>query len=203
MFKFPDVGLVREAVRQRGFVAVRESLERDTLRRLRDQAGRLTESQGTLIERDAEDEQRLHYCVVPGDRIERDMPLLAALYASTELLDWIRAATSNPAVTTSPYMRSALNINRLSRAGQAYPWHADAVPYTVVMFLTSLPTGAGGELQIRSLDGARCPHAVAALREDVVRLTVPMVYPAVHHERPVGLDDFLYGDAIEAAEATR
>ena len=35
-------------------------------------------------------------------------------------------------------------------------------------------------------------EAVAPLREDVLRLSVPMVYPDGEHARPAALDDFLY-----------
>jgi hypothetical protein len=212
VFQLPAPHLVQDALRDRGFVVIREALARDVLVLLREQASRLVDEAGTLIERDRGDDQHLRYCVVPGDRIQQALPILSDLYGSAEILDWIQHTTSNPSVTSSPYMRSGLNINCLTRVGQSYPWHVDAVPYTIVMFLTSLSPAAGGALQIRSadgalvairphagtlvlMDGARCPHAVAKLDQPAVRLTVPMVYPAAHHERPAGLDEFLYGEA--------
>jgi 2OG-Fe(II) oxygenase superfamily len=130
------------------------------------------------------------------------------------MLTWIGRLSDSPAVRPSPHLRSAININCLSRTGQQYPWHRDAVPFTAVLFLTSLPSSAGGELLIRTaegermaicpaagdlivMDGSRCPHAVAPLAIDTLRVTVPMVYPAFHVERPDGLDQHLYGgDAV-------
>jgi hypothetical protein len=47
-----------------------------------------------------------------------------------------------------------------------------------------------GELVL--MDGQQCAHAVAPLRENALRITVPMVFPAYHLKRPPGLDDYLY-----------
>lgn len=106
-------------------------------------------------------------------------------------------------------IRSAININCLSQAGQQYPWHTDATPYTGLLFLTSLPERVGGELLVKSLtgevaavvpsagafvlmDGSRCAHAVAPLVRDALRVSVPMVFPKLATVRPQGLDDYLY-----------
>jgi hypothetical protein len=78
-----------------------------------------------------------------------------------------------------------------------------------LLFLSSLAPSAGGELLIRDgqgelaslrpiagdfvvMDGTRCPHAVAALAEETLRLSVPMVYPRENLTRPEGLDTYLY-----------
>ena len=63
--------------------------------------------------------------------------------------------------------------------------------------LRALPPGtvmsiapAAGSLVL--MDGRRCAHAVAPLREDALRISVPMVFPEVEDRRPAGLDDYLY-----------
>ena len=55
--------------------------------------------------------------------------------------------------------------------------------------LLTIPPTAG---QLVLMDGHRCAHAVAPLRADAARITVPMVFPAVQIDRPAGLDDYLY-----------
>ena len=152
----------------------------------------------------------LVYRVVSGDRLRAEAPALFSLYQSAELLDWVVAVTGCASVARSPHIRSAVNVNCLTRAGEQYPEHRDAVPYTGLLFLSDLDEAAGGEFVIQAIDGrrvairpalgafilmdgARCPHAVAPLRRDAWRLTVPMVVPAVAAERPEGLDEYLYG----------
>ena len=159
--------------------------------------------------RRSSDEHLLDYSVVPGDVIQRDATPVYELYQSARLLRWIQWVTATPAAGLSPHVRSAVNINVLESPGQQYRWHHDAVPFTALLFLTSLPASAGGEFLIRTredelmaiapvagqlvvIDGHRCPHAVAPLREHAVRLTVPMVFPAYDVERPLDLDDYLY-----------
>jgi len=220
VFRLPAPSDVSIELRRTGFVFVPEALSRADVRSLANGATRLVETGAARIERPSAEAQRsLSYRVVPGDRIRAEFPALFDLYTSTELVDWIRTATDPPAITISPHLRSGININCLSRAGQQYRRHVDAVPYTVVLFLTSITREAGGQLQINAtdgtivdlepragglvlMDGARCPHAVAPLRQDVMRLTVPMVYPARAHERPSGLDEFLYGQSARQRRST-
>lgn len=151
----------------------------------------------------------LDYHVITGDVIRTHAAALWDTYASAGLLDWIRQVAATQDVDRSPHLRSAVNINVLDRAGQQYRWHTDAVPYTALLFLTSLPSTAGGSLLVRTykddvavippvagqlvlMDGCRCAHAVAPLQVDALRITVPMVFPACQVERPDGLDDYLY-----------
>lgn len=152
----------------------------------------------------------LVYRVVSGDRIRSAAPPLFELYRSPQLLQWIAAVTGCDRVSVSPHIRSAVNVNCLTRAGEQYPEHRDAMPYTALLFLSDLDDAAGGEFLIQSvggrraairptrghlvvMDGARCPHAVAPLRRDALRLTMPMVFPAISAARPDGLDEYLYG----------
>lgn len=159
--------------------------------------------------RRSSDGTTLDYRVVTGDVIREEAGDLFEMYESARLLDWIRRVADAQDVGRSPYLRSAVNINVLDTAGQQYRWHTDAVPFTALVFLTTLPTSAGGEFLIRTrqdevmtvppvagqfvlMDGRQCAHAVAPLRENIVRITIPMVFPAYQIERPPGLDDYLY-----------
>ena len=174
-----------------------------------DAAFQLADSSAVVVDRRS-GAGGLAYGVVTGDRIEASAPLLFALYTSPALLSWIRLVTGNPAVSRSPHRLSAININCLTQPGQQYPLHRDAVPYTALLFLNDVPASVGGEFLIDSLhgarttiqpsagtfvlmDGASCPHGAVPLREAALRLTMPMVFPAVHLERPEGLDEYLYG----------
>ena len=154
----------------------------------------------------------LDYRVVTGDVIQKDAAPIYEMYEATQLLEWIRRVTASPTVGLSPHVRSAVNINVLDTVGQQYRWHTDAVPFTTLLFLTTLPSSAGGELLIRTrqdqvmtvapaagqlvlMDGQQCAHAVAPLRDNTLRITVPMVFPAYHIKRPPGLDDYLYRES--------
>jgi hypothetical protein len=161
------------------------------------------------------DEDTLDYHVVTGDLIKSEAPLLFALYTAPQLLSWIRGVTQMKDLAISPHLRSSININCLTEAGQHYPWHTDAVPYTALLFLSTLSAAAGGEFLIRAtnerglmripprrgdfvfMDGKRCAHAVAPLACNSIRLTVPMVYPIENAERPRGLDDYLYNSTAK------
>jgi hypothetical protein len=102
-----------------------------------------------------------------------------------------------------------------------YRWHFDAVPYTVLLYLTDVRREDGGALEIVPncqphqvpdwtaraaqfwpaagtlvlMDGTRCYHRVAPLLRPSVRFSIPLVYPNTEgtHERPAGLDSYLYG----------
>jgi hypothetical protein len=194
---------------RRGFILVPDFLSAAATSALSRLAADLRVRVGVRVERAANSDP-LRYDVVTGDRIRFAAPALFDLYSSARVLDWVRRVTHCASVNVSAHLRSAVNVNCLSRVGQCYPPHTDAVPYTAVLFLSSLPATAGGELAIHALDGevvsitprggllllmdgARCRHAVAPLREETMRLSVPMVYPAHRVERPAGLDEFLYG----------
>jgi hypothetical protein len=206
--RLPPAPDVQADFRRRGFVVVREFLNSDYSSILSTLASQAIDRFGRHITRPSATET-LDYRVVTGEIVESDARPLFELYTSSQLIDWICDVTTVGDLTTSPYQRSAININCLHRAGQRYPWHTDAVPFTAVLFLTTSEPADGGEFLIRPfdqevievrptkgdlllMDGKRCAHAVAPLRRDSVRITVPMVYPAQRVERPPGLDDYLY-----------
>jgi hypothetical protein len=205
---FPDPIAVRPEFERRGFLLA-DVLDPDELSVLFDVAFRLVRRHSAHIDR-AESGKRLRYDVVSGDRIASEGGPLFALYTHPDLLAWVRAVTGSPMLAPSTHLRSSINVNCLHTAGQRYPWHRDAVPYTALLFLASVPLEAGGTLLIRAgdaslasvqprsgclvfMDGTRCEHAISPLTEDTLRLSVPMVYPATAVDRPAGLDDFLYG----------
>lgn len=206
--QLPPAEDLRQAFHERGFVLVPDFLEPHGSADLAALATAVTARFGLHIHRPSGD-GTLDYRVVTGDVIRTEAGPIYALYESSDLLTWIRGVTMTEKVSRSPHLRSAVNINRLDTSGQQYLWHNDAVPFTVLLFLTTLPDSAGGEFLIRTgseqvatirpaaghlllMDGQQCMHAVAPLRENVLRLTVPMVFPAVQTERPPGLDDFIY-----------
>ena len=199
----------RETFARDGFILVPRSGAVDVLADLSAAAERVARQASISIDRRPEG-SALVYRVVSGECLAAEAPLLFDLYQSPQLLAWIAAVTGQPSVSLSPHIRSAVNVNCLSRKGEQYPEHRDAAPYTGLLFLNDLDDAAGGQFVITAaggrrveiqprlgilvlMDGTRCPHAVAPLRRDVLRLTMPMVFPAIAAERPAGLDEYLYG----------
>ena len=210
-FRLPPTADARAELARRGFVHIQRALSDEAASALALLAGAMLDTVGTAV-RTGSGSATLDYRVVTGDAIRARASVLFTMYTAPEALEWLRAVTDRPQLEPSPHLRSSININALAHRGQQYPWHTDAVPFTSVLFLTTLPENAGGELMIRAadsttaairpvrgdlvvMDGARCPHSVAPLREDACRLSIPMVYPAVARERPSGLDEYLYGGA--------
>jgi hypothetical protein len=210
MWRLPPPHDLRQPFRETGVLLVPDALDGATASELADDAIGLSRRSGRQIRR-ASDAGVLDYGVITGEVIKSDAPRILALYESVDLLEWIRAVTGVPGVARSPYLRSAVNINLLGINGQQYRWHTDAVPFTVLLFLTTLPAEAGGELLVRAdgdtvmrippiagqlvlMDGQRRAHSVAPLLKDAARISVPMVFPAVQVDRPAGLDDYLYAD---------
>jgi hypothetical protein len=208
MLRLPPAHGVRDRFRDTGALLVPHALDTAAASELAFRALSLAGRTGRHIRRSS-DAGLLDYAVVTGDTIKADGPELYALYESVELLDWLRDVTEIAGVGRSPNLRSAVNINILGSKGQQYRWHTDAVPFTVLLFLTTVAPESGGELLVRIgpdevtaippaagqlvlMDGHRCPHAVAPLLDDVTRISMPMVFPAVPMDRPDGLDDYLY-----------
>jgi hypothetical protein len=211
VIRLPSATRAHEQFLRDGFVMASACLAEPKGAAVIDAAREIAESSAVVIDRGSS-AGGLAYGVVTGDQIEARAPLLFGFYTCPDLLSWIRCVTGNPAVSRSPHRLSAININCLTQPGQQYPLHRDAVPYTALLFLTDVPSSAGGEFLIDSLrgerrtiqpsagafvlmDGARCPHGALPLREAALRLTMPMVFPAAaaHLNRPEGLDEYLYG----------
>jgi hypothetical protein len=208
MWRLPDPADLRQRFREAGVLLVPDALDATAASELAGEALALSGRSGRHIRRSS-DAGVLDYGVITGDVIKTDAPRLFALYESVELLEWIRAVAETASVERSPHVRSAINVNILGRRGQEYRWHTDAVPFTALLFLTTIPEGAGGELLVRLgeddvmsirpvsgqlalMDGHRRAHAVAPLVDNGPRISVPMVFPATSVDRPDGLDDYLY-----------
>jgi hypothetical protein len=208
MFQLPHEEQCSTRFRRDGYVLVPDGLHGTAAAVAATTAARIVDSSAQAIDRRGTDDC-LVYRVVTGERIKSDAPMLFDLYVSATLLEWVRGVTGCPTVSRSSHLRSAVNINCLTTAGEEYPLHRDAVPYTVLLFLSDVALDAGGQFLIHSLegevtaiqprlgqlvllDGARCQHAVAPLDRDAWRLTMPMVFPARLVDRPAGLDDYLY-----------
>jgi hypothetical protein len=206
--RLPSVPEAQTRLRQDGFVVINEFLREDHCAALAALALSVVDRFGVQVTRSS-GQDMLDYRVVTGDVVQSEAPPLFELYTSRHMITWMRAVTMIDDLATSPYLRSSININCLTQVGQRYPWHTDAVPFTALLFLTTLGPSVGGELLIRTtrrrvvtvapvrgklllMDGKRCAHAVAPLRQDVYRTSVPMVYPANRTERPPGLDQYLY-----------
>jgi hypothetical protein len=209
MFQLPGGEKCRARFRKDGYVVVGQSLEVASATHAAAIAARTVDAFARSIDRRG-DGSRLAYSVVTGEQIQSAAPTLFDLYASETLLEWVRDVTECPTVSKSPHLQSAVNINCLTMAGEEYPLHRDALPYTVLLFLSDVVLESGGTFVIHSLagevamiqpklgqlvlmDGARCEHGVMRLSRDAWRITMPMVFPSAFVERPAGLDDYLYG----------
>ena len=209
MFQLPDAEHCHRLFSTDGYVLVDRSVPAGAAIDLAAVAARAVHSFARSIERPGTS-GRLAYRVVTGDWIASEASVLYELYTAPALLAWVRKVTNCASVSRSQHVRSAININCLTAPGDEYPLHRDALPYTVLLFLSDVEPAAGGQFLIHSLggavariqprlgqlllmDGARCRHGVEALARDTWRLTVPMVFPAQFAERPEGLDFHLYG----------
>ncbi len=153
----------------------------------------------------------LRYRVVTGDLIATAWPELFAVYQSARLREWVAAITEVPTTFPSPHLRSAININVMGEPGEIYRWHTDASGFTLLLYLSDSHTADGGSLEMRSpdgkgttamvpaagtvvlMDGTRCLHRVSPIVRRHERISIPMVFtPTMVHERPPGLDDYLY-----------
>jgi hypothetical protein len=207
-FELPQDEPARTRFLREGYLLVPESLHATVAGDVAIAARKLVDASAASIDRRSTG-ARLIYRVVTGERIQSDAPMLFDLYSSPTLLEWVRHVTGCRGVSRSPHLPSSVNLNCLTARGDEYPAHRDAIPYTVLLFLSDVARDAGGQLLIQSLqgemaairprlgqlvliDGARCQHAVAPLRRDTWRVTMPMVFPMAHAERPAGLDDYLY-----------
>jgi hypothetical protein len=180
-----------------------------------ERAGGLRENALDLVRRRARRiEQRsgehiLRYRVVAGDAVRSEWPELFAVYESPGLRAWVAAVTGAATIFSSSHLLSAININALGEPGDVYRWHLDAAGFTLLLYLSDSATPDGGALEVCAsgavrtifpaagavvlMDGTRCMHRVSPILRRHERISIPMVFnEAPDHDRPAGLDDYLY-----------
>ena len=207
-FALPAPGGLRRAFRASGWAVAPAALSAPDVEPLRAEAHHLADVHGRDVEREGEDP--LRYRVVPGEVVLATRGALKTFYESPELLVWVREVTGEPNVGRSRSIRSAVNVNAMSRAGDRYRWHHDAEPFSLLVFLNDLHAEDGGRFELRGpdgrtervtpsagtivvFDGTIVRHRVAPLLRDTTRLTIPLVFPSRPDiARPPGLDGDLY-----------
>ena len=207
----------REFTRWR-YVLVENALPPDFVQECRTRAEELTALSRSIQRTDGE--FRLVYRVMTGEVIQERWPELFALYRDSVFPEWIQAVTGEDAIVTSSAIQSAVNLN-IMQGDSIYRWHFDAVPYTLLLYISDVCPEDGGALQLVPacephvvpdlvttpplelwptagtvvlMDGTRCYHHVAPLRRPMTRFSIPMVYPTATaaEQRPAGLDSYLY-----------
>jgi hypothetical protein len=220
--RLPMSAGICELFRTHGYVVCERMLPRSVSTNWRSIAKELSREHARAIQRESVKDGQLRYCVVTGDVIEKQWYELFEFYQHPRLREWIGLVTGRETIGLSSHLQSAININVLAREGDIYRWHFDAVPYTLLLYLSDSAAEDGGALEFypnatgkkinellpdskvqyipRSgdavlMDGTRCLHRVAPVHRSHIRISVPMVFPAgAKHLRPCGLDDYLYGE---------
>jgi hypothetical protein len=215
--RLPMASTLIDSFRQRGFVIAQSVLPKTLCSRWRAHANRMAQVSALEIDkRCTSGGTGLRYAVVTGEIVTKKWPEMFSVYRSATIREWIRMITGSEEIFQSNHLRSAININVLSRRGEVYPWHFDAEPYTAILYLSDSASEDGGALQLRNsraglqrtvtylphsgdlilMDGTRCYHRITPLRRAHLRISVPMVFPKRHeHSRPANLDSFLYDRA--------
>lgn len=132
------------------------ALPADLVERWTDRSRSLLKQSGIDIHR-SEDGHPLSYRVVTGECLRDRFSELYGFYSAPSTRTWIRWVTGDKKVETSPHLRSSININCLTRPGHEYRWHFDAVPYTLLLYLTTHDSADGGQLEM--FPNARQPNA--------------------------------------------
>lgn len=136
---------MREAFQRDGYLALPNALPEPVITRWRERAHELFE-RAKDIERTG-DGHVLSYRVLTGDVVKEDFRELYDFYVDQRTLAWVASVTGEAEIHSSPNLMSAVNVNIL-QAGHRYRWHFDANPYTALLYLSTSPVEAGGELQL-------------------------------------------------------
>ncbi|MDP9267109.1 MAG: 2OG-Fe(II) oxygenase [Acidobacteriota bacterium] len=199
---------LRQQFTQNAYVICSRALSAERAGALRQRALDIVQRHARPIEQRS-GEHVLRYRVVTGEVVRTEWPELFAMYRSAELREWVAAIAGLPTVFNSSHLQSALNINALGEPGEIYRWHHDAAGLTLLLYLSDSRKQDGGALEMRAsgavetmlptagtvvlMDGTRCLHRVSPIVRRHQRISVPMVFtPDPDHERPAGLDDYLY-----------
>ncbi len=209
-FSLPVSGDLPPAFARGGFVVCPDVVRPGRAREWRQRAVDIARRCARQIEQQTE-AHLLRYRVVTGDLIATEWPELFAFYQSAELREWVAAIAGVPTTFPSPHLQSAINVNVMGEPGDIYRWHTDASGFTLLLYLSDSHEADGGSLEIRApdgrgttamvpaagtvvlMDGTRCLHRVSPVMRRHERISIPMVFtPTEAHERPTGLDDYLY-----------
>jgi len=202
------------------FIIVPDALPRFLVEHWRHQALRTIQHARVIARHDGTHD--LVYRVVTGDIIRDHWPELFAFYQDEQTVGWVRQVTGDAGIGPSARILSAVNLNIMDSKEAVYRWHFDAVPYTVLIYLTDTNPEDGGALElvpgcrphevpdlsvaqivqhfpsagtIVLMDGTRCYHRVGPMLRAALRLSIPLVYSASNAtQRPPDLDSYLYAE---------
>jgi hypothetical protein len=136
---------LRERFERDGYLELRDALPPETIARWRAEATQLF-GQARDISRTS-GRHVLAYRVLTGDVVRAGMPGLFDFYDAEPTRAWVAAVTGAEEIHPSPNLMSAINVNIL-QGGHRYRWHFDANPYTALLYLSTTPRSAGGELEL-------------------------------------------------------
>ena len=161
----------------------------------------------------------LRYSVVDGNAVAIHLRWLWNAYR-TALRELVCRATGEDLVVGDD-TRSAITLNTLDSASQ-YDVHVDSNPYTGLLFATTMPLWAGGELEflvpsdgpslVRPVagrflvfDGTQAPHTIRPIRGKFQRVSVPMNFyrAGKRQDRPTDLDSYVFGTSRSSKLAAR
>jgi len=200
------------------FLIVPDALPRSLVENWRQQALRTIQHARAIARHDGAHD--LVYRVVTGEVIRDHWPELFAFYQDEQTVRWVREVTGDAGIGPSARILSAVNLNIMDSMEAVYRWHFDAVPYTLLIYLTDTAPEDGGALEMIQgcgpheapdlsvaqivrhfpaagtvvlMDGTRCYHRVGPMLRAALRLSIPLVYSAKNaSQRPAGLDSYLY-----------
>lgn len=148
--RLPSPSTLTVSFQQLGFAIAQSVLPKTVCSGWRTTATRLAQDSALEINKQGKlGGTGLCYAVVTGETVAKEWLEMFSIYRSPILHEWIRTITRSEDIFQSNHLRSAININILSR-GEVYPWHFDAVPYTLILYLSDSAREDGGALQIRN-----------------------------------------------------
>lgn len=134
-----------DAFARDGYLALPDALPEQVVTRWRERAHELFARARDIDRRAAG--HVLSYRVLTGDVIRDDFPELFDFYGDARTRAWVASVTGEAEIHTSPNLMSSVNVNIL-QSGHRYRWHFDANPYTALLYLSTTPEEAGGELEL-------------------------------------------------------
>lgn len=152
----------------------------------------------------------LDYRVMTGVDVREHLSWLYDLYVGP--IRTLVEATLGQMVIMPDDMDGDINVNLLQGRGARYEWHTDRQRWTLNLFAVTLRPEDGGALIVKTgpeidkkyiyprfgyailFDGHKVPHAVEELKDDLVRVTVPMTYFTEPAAYVPGLNNYLFSE---------